>query len=109
MFKAKFESRCANEACPHPIYRLVIMDLNMPIMDGFDASTHILKMRADNPQVFPNHLTTIIALTSYTDLSTKTRCLEIGCKEVLHKPLNADELKRVLAMYHCDIPLTKYN
>ena len=54
-FKAKFESRCANEACPHPIYRLVIMDLNMPVMDGFDASTAILKMRADNPLVFPNN------------------------------------------------------
>ena len=54
-FKAKFESRCTNEACPHPIYRLVIMDLNMPVMDGFDASTLILKMRADNPLVFPNN------------------------------------------------------
>ena len=43
-FKAKFESRCANEACPHPIYRLVIMDLNMPVMDGFESTQQIFAL-----------------------------------------------------------------
>ena len=55
------------------------MDINMPVMDGFDASALILKKRAENPTIFPNHKTTIIALTSYTDMSTKSKCLEIGC------------------------------
>lgn len=49
LFKRNFENRCGNDVCPHPIYRLVIMDLNMPVMDGFEATKEILKMRSDSP------------------------------------------------------------
>ena len=108
IFKTHFGYRCPNEACPHPIYKLIIMDLQMPIMDGFDSSTEILKIRASNPEVYSQIETNIVALTSYTDLSTKTRCLDIGLKEVLHKPLNSDELKRAVALYHFDIGSEKY-
>jgi CheY-like chemotaxis protein len=50
-----------------------------------------------------------VALTSYTDQESRTRCLEIGLKEVLHKPLNSDELKRIIATYHLDIETQKFN
>ena len=80
----------------------------MPIMDGFEASTEILNMRAENPEMYIGTETNIVALTSYTDLKTKTRCLGLGMKEVLHKPLNSDELKRAVATYHFDIGEEKY-
>ena len=81
----------------------------MPVMDGFDSGEQILKLRADNPQFFPQIKTTIIALTSYTDLSSRKRCLDLGFKEVINKPINADELKRIIAQYHFDIQIDKYN
>ena len=31
-------SKCLNPTCRNSCYRLIIMDLNMPIMDGFEAS-----------------------------------------------------------------------
>ena len=75
----------------------------MPVMDGFDASTEIFNIRAQNPEVYADTMTNIIALTSYTDLKTKIRCQNLGMKEVLHKPLKSDEIKRAVALYHLDI------
>lgn len=43
----------------------------MPIMDGFDASTFILNHRAENPAILSKIETKIVALTSYTDETTK--------------------------------------
>ena len=66
-------------------------------MDGFEASEAIFKIMADSPDMYPNVETHIVALTSYTDQTTKEKCLNMGMKEVQHKPLNAVELKRVVA------------
>ena len=80
----------------------------MPIMDGFEASEVIFKIMADSPDMYPNVETHIVALTSYTEMKTKVRCLEMGMKEVQHKPLNSVELKRVIAYYHHGIDSQRY-
>ena len=54
IYKSLFKKKCHNENCPHPIYKLIIMDLQMPIMDGFEASEIIFKMMSDSPDMYPN-------------------------------------------------------
>ena len=82
-------------------YKLIIMDLNMPLMDGFEASEKILKFSEDNISLAGarDNECNIIALTSYSDQESIDRCLKIGMKEVIHKPIQSDQLKRLALMY----------
>ncbi len=71
----------------HPEIDLVLMDLGMPIMNGFDAMGFILK---HDPQA------KIIAQTAYAMADEKERCYEIGCKDYLTKPIQKEQLISVI-------------
>lgn len=66
-------------------FRLVIMDIMMPIMDGHQATQAI---RAD-PRL--SHLP-VIALTANNDPDERARCLISGCNLFMTKPFRRDEL-----------------
>ena len=72
--------------CKFPFYSLIVMDLNMPVMDGFEASERILSLFRSHPEkaLYGTHNVNIVALTSYTDQSTIDRCQHIGMAEVYH-------------------------
>lgn len=63
--------------CGHS-YRLVVMDCNMPVMDGFTATRLI---RAQFPDVY------IIALTAYTTEEFRKKCFQAGMHEYATKPI----------------------
>jgi CheY-like chemotaxis protein len=83
------------------------MDLQMPEMDGFEATEKILKLISDDPrqQTYPCN---IVALTSYTDNKTIERCYSIGMKDVIHKPLDYNTLKRIVMTYHYGLSDMEY-
>ncbi len=64
-------------------YDLVLMDMEMPVMDGFEA-VRILREQG--------HLGVIVAITSLTRPENKRRCLEVGCDQFWPKPFGKDEL-----------------
>lgn len=72
----------------------------MPVMNGTDASRHILKamFEAQQPNS-ENDLTTIVALTSFTTAKVKKECLELGMKKVITKPLTLQNLNEVMTNY----------
>ena len=82
----------------------------MPVMDGFDATEKILKLVADNPSVVNStgQGCNVVALTSYTDKKTVDRCFEYGMKDVIHKPLDANTLKRIVLRYHVGLTQIEY-
>ena len=59
--------------------QLVLMDLKMPIMDGFEATQEIKKFRKELP---------IIALTAYTENEVKQQAMQAGCNDFITKPVN---------------------
>jgi CheY-like chemotaxis protein len=77
----------------HP-YDLVLMDLQMPEMDGFEA-TALLRGREKKSGA---HLP-VIALTAHALQGDRERCLEAGMDGYLTKPIRAQELDSVLASY----------
>ena len=65
-------------------YELVLMDMNMPMMDGLEATRQIR-----NPQSnVPNHKIPIIAMTASAMKGDRERCLEAGMNDYLAKPIS---------------------
>ncbi|MBN1126037.1 MAG: response regulator [Sedimentisphaerales bacterium] len=71
-------------------FDVIIMDMQMPNMNGFDA-TKILRDRGCR--------TPIIALTAYAMKGDEQKCYAVGCNAYLTKPVNRDSLKQTLAQY----------
>lgn len=81
----------AIEICQeHPEIDFVLMDLKMPVLNGFDATKKIKELR---PSL------TVIAQTAYTVAEDKNKALEAGCDDVISKPIDAEKLGRLLEKY----------
>ena len=72
-------------------YDVLLMDLNMPELDGLEATRLI---RSDDAALGRPH---IIALTANAFPEDRLRCFEAGCDDFLPKPLRLDELATSLA------------
>lgn len=71
-------------------FDLVLMDCQMPVMDGFEASRRIMQMKQDG--IVSKDLP-IIALTANAMKGDRQRCLEAGMNDYISKPVRKKELK----------------
>src|SRR5690606_14628147 len=74
-------------------FRLVLMDVQMPVMDGYAATRRIRELEAGRRH------TPIVALTANAMSGQLERCLEEGMDGLLTKPLEVDPLREVLEKY----------
>jgi PAS domain S-box-containing protein len=72
-------------------YDLAIMDIQMPKMNGYDATHHI---RTELPS--PQNKTPILAMTAHAFKDEEIKCKEAGMNDFISKPIKIDELKRKL-------------
>ena len=89
-----------NPKCRHRGYKAIIMDLQMPVLDGFDASEKILKYQRENE--LANNCS-IVALTAFTTIDSIQRCRNIGIKKVYNKPASKFDIKEIMLMHHFDL------
>jgi CheY-like chemotaxis protein len=71
----------AHRACP---YDLILMDCQMPTMDGFEACRHIRSLQHPQP--------IIVAVTANALVGERDRCLNAGMNDYLSKPFQAEQL-----------------
>jgi len=71
---------------------LILMDIQMPVVDGFEA-TKILKADAETRNI------PIIALTSYAMKEDKEKIREAGCDGYITKPIDTREFLKKVAEY----------
>ena len=69
---------------------LIVIDLNMPVVDGLEAIKKIRKQEAPGEQV------PIVCITAFDVYGMKEAALETGCNSYLSKPLDMEELDREL-------------
>ena len=72
-------------------YALVLMDCQMPVMDGFEATRRIRKQESAGRQRVP-----IIAMTANAMPGDRQRCLEAGMDDYLSKPIDPADLESLL-------------
>ncbi|WP_017293757.1 PAS domain S-box protein [Geminocystis herdmanii] len=69
---------------------IILMDIQMPVMSGYEATEKIREINKNIP---------IIALTACTVKGEKEKCLELGMTDYLHKPINSEEFSRIISQY----------
>ena len=79
--------RQAVEAARREHFDLVLMDIQMPEMDGYEATRELRKAGMDVP---------IVALTANAMPEDRARCLEAGCSDYLSKPVSRGQLIETL-------------
>ena len=80
------------EAFRNKIFDLVLMDVQMPVMDGLQATAAIRDWE-DDPEV---HVP-VVGLTAHASAEDRERCLQAGMDGYLTKPVNLSDLDKVLA------------
>jgi len=89
--KIAANGRLALQAIEEESFDVVFMDVQMPLLDGFEA---VAAIRA-NEQATGAHLT-VIAVTAHAMTGDRERCLKAGMDDYLTKPINASQLDAVL-------------
>ena len=76
---------------PHRIF-LVLMDMSMPVMDGYTATSKI----RETARLRRLPRTTIVAVTGVTNAEAKQRAFESGVDEYRTKPIHMKALKKLI-------------
>jgi CheY-like chemotaxis protein len=81
----------AVEVCRNnPDIDLILMDIRMPDMDGYEATRQIRQFNKD---------VVIIAQTAHGLMGDREKAIEAGCNDYLSKPVNRDKLLSLIQKY----------
>jgi CheY-like chemotaxis protein len=91
----------AVRAFEHNVYRMILMDVQMPHMDGYEATERIRSLESVSGR---DRRTPIVALTANAMSGQMDRCLQVGMDALLTKPINVEQMEEMLRRFGLDRP-----
>ena len=89
----------AVESSQNNQFDFILMDVQMPVMDGLEATRAIREREKQSYLHIP-----IIALTAHAMKGDRERCLEAGMDDYISKPINYSELMEAIKRIHAEYP-----
>lgn len=83
----------AVEACAADVYDLVLMDCQMPELDGYEATRRIRALNVGSRHA------PIIAMTAHAMTGDREKCIEAGMDDYVAKPLSIEALRKVISKF----------
>ena len=74
-------------------FEIILMDCNMPVMDGYEATTQIRKMESAVSNI------PIIAMTANVQDGERQKCMQVGMNDYMSKPIKLQKLKDMLLQW----------
>jgi len=78
-------------------YDVICLDIQMPKLDGVQLLEKIRKMEKENQQI---KRSVIIMITAIGDKEINKKCVKLGCNSFLLKPVDKENLSKVLRRHH---------
>lgn len=94
-FEACNNGKQAIEKIQQTAYQLILMDIQMPEMDGYETTVYLREKLLLN--------ITIIAMTAQTSNDEKNKCLSLGMTDYISKPIQEAELESLIAKYNLPV------
>lgn len=82
----------ALDALKRKNYDLIFMDIQMPLMNGYEATKIIIEHRKEDGPV-------IIAITANAMAGDRDKCLEVGMDDYITKPMKIEALIRIIQLW----------
>lgn len=90
LLRARNGQEAVDIALEHDDIDLVLMDLNMPVMDGFEATEKIKEKKRKLP---------IVAQTALNISDVENRAKKVGCDNIIYKPVKLKLFLKIIAKY----------
>lgn len=87
IIRAKTGKEAVNLFKANPDIKIVLLDIQLPGMNGYEVLSEIKKINPDIP---------VIAQTAYSMIDDREKCLNAGCSEYISKPININRLRDVV-------------
>ncbi|MBI2380238.1 MAG: response regulator [Gammaproteobacteria bacterium] len=89
----------ALRAMERSAFDLVLMDCQMPIMDGFAATRRLRELAAQEPMPLAGRLPPIIAVTAHAVAGDREACIAAGMDDYLAKPYRLSDMAEVISRW----------